>query len=218
MENLFTHAREWLADHLTVKAVSICGIALLILAFWCGGHYSNWLSQDNGLELVRADATPTADKASGDDHSADEQNGGSVTVHVTGAVNAPGVYTLPSGKRIDDAVRAAGVRTEADLDLLNLAQKLVDGQKIVVPAEGESPAASVSSSGAPAADGSGPQVNLNTATKEELMTLPSIGEVRAEAIIKWREENGSFQSPDDLEKVSGIGKKTFADLESRITV
>ena len=118
MENLFTHAREWLADHLTVKAVSICGIALLILAFWCGGHYSNWLSQDNGLELVRADATPTADKASGDDHSADEQNGGSVTVHVTGAVNAPGVYTLPSGKRIDDAVRAAGVRTEADLDLL----------------------------------------------------------------------------------------------------
>ena len=50
------------------------------------------------------------------------------------------------------------------------------------------------------------------------MTLPSIGEVRAEAIIKWREENGSFQSPDDLEKVSGIGKKTFADLESRITV
>lgn len=217
MNDLLTRIRDWAAGHLSAKTASVFVIALLILAFWGGGHYQDWLTHDNGLTLVRADADVSAVQASSAEEDQSADSSGSVTVHVTGAVNAPGVYTLPEGKRIDDAVRAAGVRAEADLDRLNLAQKLKDGQKIVVPVQGQAdqPASASSGDGTAA---SGAQVNINSATKEELMTLPSIGEVRAEAIIKYREENGGFQAPEDLQKVSGIGQKTYADLESRIMV
>lgn len=218
MNDLFTRIQDWVRGHLNAKMAAVLMIALLILAFWGGGHYRDWLSNDNGLTLIRTDADTSADTSSSTEESQPADATSSVTVHVTGAVNAPGVYTLPEGKRIDDAVRAAGVRAEANLDSLNLAQKLKDGQKIVVPVQGQTDQPAQAATSDNTATGGDAQVNINSATKEELMTLPSIGEVRAEAIIKYREENGGFQSPEDLQKVSGIGEKTYADLESRITV
>ena len=154
-------------------------------------------------------------------------------VHICGAVNRPGVYTFPEGSRVCDAVEAAGGLSEdAAESLLNQAALLSDGLQIVVPtleeAKGLSRQTASSGifssgiSGAGSAAGSEEAgnglVNINTATLEELMTLPGIGQTRAEAIVAYRDEQGGFQSIEDIMNVSGIKEGSFAKLKDRITV
>lgn len=214
MQEWFMRLRDWMDDHLNWKILGIVLLVVAVLAFCGGNAYQDWRAQGEGLTLVKdsseADASASAENAPAS---------GEVVVHVTGAVNAPGVYTLPADARVDDAVRAAGATAEADLSQLNLAQKLTDGQKITVPAVGAS--ADTSSEAAAATSGgsgSSALININTATLEELETLPSIGEVRAQAIITYRETNGGFRTIDDIKEVSGIGEKIFADIAPYITV
>lgn len=126
-------------------------------------------------------------------------------VHVGGAVVHPGLYYLPEDSRVDDAVRKAVPRGDADLDSLNLAQKLSDGQKIFVPAEGEE----LVSPGL---------VNLNRASREELMGLPGIGPVTADKILRHRERTGAFQAVEDLLLVDGIGETRLAELRDLVSV
>lgn len=139
-----------------------------------------------------------------------------VVVDVAGKVRRPGIVELPAGSRVVDALhRAGGVRPRVDTTALNLARVLVDGEQIVVgleiPQIAVPPADSVpTSAGAPSA---GPSpVDLNTATPEQLETLPDIGPVTAAAIVTWRTENGSFTSVDELLEVSGIGDATLANV------
>ena len=154
-------------------------------------------------------------------------------VHICGAVNRPGVYTFPEGSRVCDAVEAAGgLSEEAAASSLNQAALLSDGLQIVVPTEEEleglsSQAASsgVFSSGIFPADGAqnaagsgNGLVNINTASLEELMTLPGIGQTRAEAIVAYRQERGSFQTIEDIMKVDGIKEGSFEKLKEKITV
>ncbi|MFN8484917.1 MAG: ComEA family DNA-binding protein [Anaerolineae bacterium] len=147
----------------------------------------------------------------------------SITVHVNGAVAHPGVYTLPDGSRVVQALTAAGGLTgEADADGLNQARPLHDGEQVYVPARGTptppaiGPAGAAPASGKPAAAGG--RVNLNTATKEELDALPGIGAVLADRIIQYRQKNGPFQRPEDLKKVPGFGgTKLFDGIKDRIT-
>ncbi|MBE7186733.1 MAG: ComEA family DNA-binding protein [Jatrophihabitans endophyticus] len=140
-----------------------------------------------------------------------------VVVDVAGKVRNPGVYRLPTGSRVDDAVHAAGgVRGRVDLSRLNLAAPLVDGQQIAVgvpaAAGGGAPvAAGASSSG-------GTVVDINTATLEELETLPGVGPVLGQDILDYRDAHGSFTTIQQLENVSGIGDVTFGDLKSLVTV
>ena len=138
-------------------------------------------------------------------------------VHVGGHVREPGVYEMHAGERVVDAIeRAGGARDGADLDQLNLAALLVDAQQILVPKEGAvlpAPRSSGSSGG-----GEGEVVNLNTATQEELETLPGIGEVLAQRILEYRERNGPFRSVEDLTEVSGIGDQRLEDLRPHVTV
>lgn len=147
---------------------------------------------------------------------------GRVVVHVAGAVRTPGVYALDGAARVDDAVRAAGGPVgEADLDGLNLAALLVDGQRVYVPVSGEIDPASVPD-GAPTADAddrasSGP-VDVNSATAAELEALPGVGPATAAAIVDDRERNGPFASVDDLDRVSGIGPAKLAALRDLVTV
>lgn len=218
MQEWFMRLRDWIEDHLNWKILGIVLLIVAVLAFCGGNAYQDWRAQGEGLTLVNgsADADTTNTSANAENASAS----GEVVVHVTGAVNAPGVYTLPADARVDDAVRAAGATAEADLSQLNLAQKLADGQKITVPAVGtnaatDGAAAATSSTNS---DNGGALVNINTATLEELETLPSIGEVRAQAIITYRETNGGFRTIDDIKEVSGIGEKIFADISPYITV
>lgn len=142
-----------------------------------------------------------------------------VTVHVAGAVARSGVVELPAGSRVIDALEAAGGGVaEADLDRLNLAAPVADGERVLVQKVGDPvvPTPSGSPSGSDGAS-AGP-VNLNTADLATLETLPGVGPVLAQAIIDEREERGGFQSVNELRDVRGIGDARFADLEGLVTV
>lgn len=148
-----------------------------------------------------------------------------VVVHVAGQVARPGVHQLAAGARVDDAIRSAGGPTpDADLDGLNLAAGLVDGQRIYVPVVGEVDPASVPSGTQPPVVGavaattpSGP-LDLNVATVDELDALPGIGPATAAAIVDDRNRNGPFASVGDLERVPGIGPAKLAAIVDLVTV
>lgn len=173
-----------------------------------------------------------------------------VRVHVAGAVNNPGVYTLPANVRAVDAIAAAsGAAADADLDRVNLAGELTDGMQLYVPRRGETAApapiqphtgtAQGASQGASHGGGSQPQrtltpsggtgttgtsaasqgsVNINTATAEQLQSLPRIGPAMAQRIITWREAHGGFRSVDELDAVPGIGPTLLETLRPLVTV
>ena len=136
-----------------------------------------------------------------------------IKVYVTGAVVMPGVYSLREGARLHELVEAAsGARSDADLDAINLAARLKDEDHWRIPARGEAPAAQ---SIAPQAASQG-RIDLNSATAEQLRSLPNIGEVRAQAIVTFRETRGPFAAVDDLLLVSGIGPETLAALRDLV--
>ncbi len=140
-----------------------------------------------------------------------------VVVDVAGRVRRPGIVTLPLGSRVVDALAAAGgVRGKADLAGINLARVLADGEQILVTSEGAQPPAG--GAGAPAGSAPTGLLDLNTATLEQLDTLPGIGPVLAERIVAWRSTNGRFSTIDELKEVSGIGEARFADLSTRVAV
>jgi len=150
-----------------------------------------------------------------------------VTIHVAGSVERPGVYSLPGGSRIQAAVVAAGGPTRrADLDAINMAAPAVDGAQIYVPARGEAvpPVADTASSGdapvvgSPSVPDASAPVDVNMAGLDELDTLPGIGPATATAIIQYRDENGPFASVDDLESVPGIGPVTLEAIRELVTV
>ncbi len=159
-----------------------------------------------------------------------------ISVHVAGKVGKPGVYELELGARVHDAIKAAGGAShDADLETINLAARLEDGQQVYVAAKGQVPppvvstvsgGKSESSSAKPAKSGGGGgsgeiekyvkpgdgTVSINSASSAELQHLPGVGPAMAQRIIDYREEHGGFQSVDELEEVKGIGPKTLAKM------
>jgi competence protein ComEA len=136
-------------------------------------------------------------------------------VHVVGAVRRPGLYRVRSGARVADAVaRAGGPTRKADLELVNLAALIADGEQIVVPRRG---AATVEAAGS-GTGGSAPSgpVHLNSATLEQLDALPGVGPVTAQKIVDYRAAHGGFSSVDELDAVPGIGPARLADLRSLV--
>lgn len=144
-----------------------------------------------------------------------------IVVDVKGAVKQPGIYRLPPNSRVYEAIEAAGGTTdEADTDQLNLADFLVDGMAVIVPREGDATTDMVQMAGGTSGgsnSGTG-KVNINRASEAELQTLSGIGPAKAAAIVQDREENGPFQSVEDLTRVSGIGDKTLENIKDDITV
>ncbi|GAB4148679.1 MAG: hypothetical protein Fur0021_08910 [Candidatus Promineifilaceae bacterium] len=150
-----------------------------------------------------------------------------VTVFVNGAVNSPGVYEMPAGSLIADVInQAGGFTAEADADLINLAQPLLDGMQVRVPTLEERTAAAPApvvvepqrSTGTEVDLGSGSLININTATLEELDTLPGIGPSTAADIVAYREANGPFAAIESIMDVPGIGPARFDELKALITV
>lgn len=142
-----------------------------------------------------------------------------IQVHVTGAVQSPGVYTLPEGARNLDGINAAGGATSAaDLESLNLSEYLKDGQRLYIPSKGEIvPTTETTATSAPAPEANG-LININTADATELMNLPGIGEVKAAAIIAYRQTYGPFTSIEQLLNVKGIGNATLNTIRNLITL
>ena len=154
-----------------------------------------------------------------------------VVVYVCGAVKSPGVVRVPAGARVADALAlAGGPVAKAELDGVNLAAKVVDGQQIMVPERAATVAAGSSAgTGSSAASGSsaaaggsaatpGAPININTATLEELDALSGVGPATAQKIIDFRTANGPFKTIDDIKNVSGIGDAKFAAMKDSITV
>lgn len=136
-----------------------------------------------------------------------------IMVHVAGAVNRPGLYRLSPDARVNDAIKAAGGATaEGDVNALNLAEKVKDGQKLTVPNRNASAQMANQNTAGTAT------VNINTASKETLMTLPGIGEVLAQNIIDYRTKNGPFSSTEEIKEVNRIGDKLYEQLKDRISV
>jgi competence protein ComEA len=195
------------------------------------------LSAAVGLGILRGQAAPVetvsiGDESIGDESTGDESTGstdaagatapgGELYVHVLGAVEKPGLYVLAIDARIVDALAAAGGTTEeADLAAINLARIVTDGEQVVVPVVG----ATVPEPGSGTAPGSGStapgddRIDLNSADQAALETLPRIGPALAERIISWRDENGRFQTVDDLLAVPGIGEKLLEGLRDGVRV
>jgi competence protein ComEA len=143
-----------------------------------------------------------------------------VAVHVAGAVARPGLYHLPSGSRVLDALaRAGGKLPSADVDRLNLAARLVDGQKILVTKRGEqAPVDPGGGSGSEAPAAPPEPIDLNAADLAALDSLPGVGPATARAILEERSRRGGFRSPRDLLRVPGIGEGRFARLKDRVRV
>lgn len=158
---------------------------------------------------------------------------GTVSVYVCGAVHGPGVYELPAGSRLYQAVDAAGgMREDADRDYLNLAMELTDGMKLQVPTKEEVQAGTADGgqTGKEQTAGSGGDViketgsepaglvNINTADEARLMTLPGIGEAKAKSIIAYREEKGAFKKTEDIMNITGIKQAVYDKIKDAICV
>jgi competence protein ComEA len=149
--------------------------------------------------------------------------GADIVVDVSGKVRDPGIHRLPAGSRVVDALRAAGgVRPGTNTDGLNRARFLVDGEQVIVggpaPAMGTGPGGTGGGGPAGAAAGAAPAapISLNTATADQLDTLPGVGPVLAQHIIDYRTQHGGFRSVDELREVNGIGQRRFADLRNLV--
>ncbi|MDC2953410.1 ComEA family DNA-binding protein [Streptomyces gilvifuscus] len=213
----------------SVVALSVLLVVAAVLAvqhFWAGRTESV-----RAPEVVRAAVPFGAEKASGEPGPGASGGapgpvgtaggGAEIVVDVSGKVRRPGIHRLPPGSRVTDALRAAGgVRPGTDLQGLNRARFLVDGEQVVVggpaaPAPGPVGAAAGGPAGAAPGAPVAP-VSLNTATAEQLDTLPGVGPVLAQHIVDYRTRHGGFRTVDELREVNGIGDRRFADLRNLV--
>lgn len=186
------------------------------------------LTQTTADEQISGDKEESLNEGDFKEPVISEQEPQIIAVYVCGAVNNPGVYELLEGSRICDALESAGgFSDEADSNYVNLAAKLTDGMKLQIPTTSEisenSKLSAVESFDGETLSGGDTAsekklVNINTASKEELKTLPGIGDGIAGKIIQYREERGSFKSTEDIMKVSGIKEKLFSKIRDYITV
>ncbi len=197
------------------RSAELAGIGLIlimtILVNGCGNDMEE-ISLEEILSGVPPEMPQTVEEVSG-----------TVWVHICGEVCSPGIYELPAGSRIYDALMAAGGFTEAAAeDYYNLAATVSDGMKIQVPSEGEeqsnSTAHGETSATATGGESEELRVNINTATAKQLQTLPGIGAGRAADIIAYREKNGGFRETTQIMEVSGIKEAIFEKIKDLISV
>ncbi|WP_309066407.1 ComEA family DNA-binding protein [Microbacterium sp.] len=175
------------------------------------------LSAAVGWGLLRGQTAPVETVPLDTGSEVESAGSSGLYVHVLGAVEKPGLYVLDADARVVDALAAAGGSLDtADLQAVNLARPLSDGEQIVVPVQGAAPAPG-EQPGVPAPPGDG-KIDLNTADQAALETLPRIGPALAQRIIEWREQNGRFRSVDDLLGVPGIGEKLLAGIREQVRV
>lgn len=195
---------------LTRQQALVLGAALLVLLALAGKR----LASAGAAEGPRR-AVPLAAARGGPPGSPTPVR---LVVHVAGAVHRGGLYRLREGARVADAIaRAGGVTRRADLDLLNLAAPLADGQQVLVPSRAPPVTGAAAGAGAAGPAAPGAKVSLASATVEQLDALPGIGPVTAGQIVEWRATHGPFRSVDDLDQVPGIGPARVEQLRDAVT-
>lgn len=214
-QSMLHRAKGWLQ---WVGVGRVVGSAVVVLAVLAGAY---WLVKPPPTpiesRLPFASAGPTSSQVPNTVADAvPSTTSAEVVVHVAGAVVTAGVYRMPAGSRVVDAVqRAGGLAANAEADAINLAALLVDGQRVYVPRVGE-PVPATSGGGAPTTM-PGP-IDLNRATADELDALPGVGPATAAAIVAYREQHGPFGRVDDLAQVRGIGPAKVEALRGLVTV
>ena len=204
------------------KIIVVCaGLGLALGAFFLLKPSSQTSVKETNLQTevsaVSKDSSSEKEVKKEEKEESPEQD--LITVDVKGAVKSPGIYDLPVGSRVHDAVqKAGGLTDEADSKSLNLAQKISDEALVYVPTKGEEAASQQATSGTSPSTSKDKKVNLNKASLEELKQVKGLGGKRAQDIIDHRETNGKFKSVDELKKVSGIGAKTIEKLKDYVTV
>ena len=201
------------------KIIVICGVLGLAL----GGFFLLKPTSQTPVTEKNLQAAVSKDSSSDKEVNKEEKEESPeqdlITVDVKGAVKSPGIYDLPVGSRVHDAVqKAGGLTEEADSKSLNLAQKISDEALVYVPTKGEEATSQQAASGTSPSTSKEKKVNLNKASLEELKQVKGLGGKRAQDIIDHREANGKFKSVDELKKVSGIGAKTIEKLKDYVTV
>lgn len=196
-------------DKMNKKICKIAGLILLV-AMLCSACADTELLLDEEdyvqADEMTEDADITALETGNATMASVSETYETIWVHVCGAVAIPGVYELPVGSRINDAVLSAGgFDEEADREIVNLVEEIADGQQVRIPFIGEQQVGA----------GSG-LIDLNSADAEQLCQIPGIGESRAEAIIKYRDANGGFKSPEELMQVPGIKEGIYARVSPYI--
>lgn len=183
-----------------IGRAAFCSFILCVFLCGCGESDVIWLGEtEEGISTFAGGETEYMEPVETE-----------ICVYVCGAVNAPGLVRLPEGSRAADALeKAGGFREDAGTDSVNLAARVSDGEKLYFPTAEE--AVSREQAG-------GGLIDINTADAGQLCTLPGIGESRAADIIAYREANGSFESCEDIMKVSGIKKSVYEKIKDKITV
>lgn len=215
--------KGWRAMH--IRRIIIFILAAALTLGGCSSYMKEEEAPAEAEEQTKAKADAEKTKETETQKEATEESSQEMYVYICGSVNKPGVYRLKPGARLYELIeKAGGLSREASETWLNQAEELKDGQKIEVPTKKEAVklteedrAGSTSEDGA-ARKGSSGKVNLNTATKEELMTLSGIGEAKAAAILNYREEHGGFRKIEDIKQIEGIKDGVFRKIESMITV
>jgi competence protein ComEA len=213
-----------------VAAGAVAAVVALAIGWWVTRPPAPPVEADLPVESTTVAAAggvaPTAASAS----STSSTEPTELIVHAAGAVVRPGVYRLPPGSRVADVIEAAGgLSPDADGDRVNLAAPVADGERVYVLRRGEASVPSAPEGVAPTTgppgtggggegEGTAELVDLNTATAEQLDTLPGVGPATAEAILSYRTEHGPFTSVDELLDVRGIGDAKLAELRDRVTV
>jgi competence protein ComEA len=195
---------------------AVAVVLLLVGARWIR---SGDAQGDPAGQVTYADSSTSIATAAGSSGTVavDAEGGTDVVVDVAGAVNDPGVYRLPAGSRVNDALqRAGGATARAEVESINLAARLTDGQQVVVPQRIKgAPAVAAGSAGVGGTDTSTP-ISVGTATVEELDTIEGIGPVTAQKIVDYRDQQGGIASVDQLDEIDGIGPATMEALRSRL--
>lgn len=227
----FEKVKEFVLD----KKVYLIGAIILVVGFYGlkkGDHQENAAAVQDQVMQSSISSSGATTNTNAVTSSSSTTVSKTVTCDISGAVKHQGVYTLKNGARLQELIEAAGGTTaRAQLKAINRATLLKDQDKIHIPYKGEkvenvattgsadnSQNSGSTSSSSPSNQGDGTKINLNTANVAELQKLTGIGQKKAEQIIAYREQNGSFKKIEDLMQVSGIGEKTFASLKDQLAV
>ena len=209
-----------------IKLSRTFGKALIFIVFFFFAGCGSADTEENGVEeitLTDEGTEETAEKDETSENNGEEQADAAeqtVFVYVCGEVRSPGVYELRADARVFEAISSAGGITEdAAPDAVNQARVIVDGEQIYVPTVEEAASQETGVGGTTVTKGTeNIKININTAGKEELMTLTGIGEAKADDILKYREEHGSFGSIEELMQINGIKEGVFNKIKDDITI